>query len=75
MCGIVGLFIKDPQLEPELGSLLSSMLGVMCGFRRVHLHPAYWVRNGVRGIVAPISRAAPASLGVVMLDRGRRSSA
>ncbi|MFA6964432.1 glutamine amidotransferase [Bosea sp. (in: a-proteobacteria)] len=30
MCGIVGLFIKDPQLEPELGSLLSTMLGVMC---------------------------------------------
>jgi glutamate synthase domain-containing protein 1 len=30
MCGIVGLFIKDPKLEPELGSLLSSMLGVMC---------------------------------------------
>jgi hypothetical protein len=54
---------------------LPSVLGVVCGFRRVHLHPAYWVRNGVRGIVAPISRAAPASLGVVMLDRGRRSSA
>jgi glutamate synthase domain-containing protein 1 len=30
MCGIVGLFIKDPKLEPELGSLLSGMLGVMC---------------------------------------------
>ncbi|MFK8253155.1 class II glutamine amidotransferase [Ancylobacter terrae] len=30
MCGIVGLFIKDPKLEPELGSLLSTMLDVMC---------------------------------------------
>ena len=30
MCGIVGLFIKDARLEPELGSLLSSMLEVMC---------------------------------------------
>lgn len=30
MCGIVGLFIKDQKMEPELGSLLSSMLGVMC---------------------------------------------
>jgi glutamate synthase domain-containing protein 1 len=30
MCGIVGLFIKDPKLEPELGALLSTMLGVMC---------------------------------------------
>jgi glutamate synthase domain-containing protein 1 len=29
MCGIVGLFIKEPKLEPELGSLLSTMLGVM----------------------------------------------
>ncbi len=26
MCGIVGLFIKDPVLEPQLGSLLSEML-------------------------------------------------
>ncbi|MCK0198668.1 glutamine amidotransferase family protein [Ancylobacter sp. 6x-1] len=30
MCGIVGLFIKDPKLEPELGGLLSTMLDVMC---------------------------------------------
>ncbi|MBV9636538.1 MAG: glutamine amidotransferase family protein [Methylobacteriaceae bacterium] len=30
MCGIVGLFIKDPRLEPKLGSLMASMLGVMC---------------------------------------------
>lgn len=29
MCGIVGLFIKDPSLEPELGSLLSEMLITM----------------------------------------------
>ncbi len=29
MCGIVGLFLKDPKLEPELGSMLSSMLCVM----------------------------------------------
>ena len=26
MCGIVGLFLKDPQLEPELGLFLSDML-------------------------------------------------
>ncbi|MFZ0558655.1 MAG: glutamine amidotransferase family protein [Methylovirgula sp.] len=30
MCGIVGLFLKNPSLEPKLGSMLSSMLGVMC---------------------------------------------
>ena len=30
MCGIVGLFIKDKSLEPELGHLLSGMLTTMC---------------------------------------------
>lgn len=30
MCGIVGLFLKDPKLEPELGRHLATMLGVMC---------------------------------------------
>src|SRR5947209_19343472 len=29
MCGIVGLFIKDKALEPELGHLLSGMLATM----------------------------------------------
>ena len=29
MCGIVGLFLKDPALEPQLGSMLAAMLGVM----------------------------------------------
>jgi len=29
MCGIVGLFLKQTQLEPELGALLSEMLVVM----------------------------------------------
>ncbi|MEO1195555.1 MAG: glutamine amidotransferase family protein [Pseudomonadota bacterium] len=29
MCGIVGLFLKDPGLEPELGRLLSEMLATM----------------------------------------------
>jgi glutamate synthase domain-containing protein 1 len=29
MCGIVGLFLKDPALEPRLGSMLASMLEVM----------------------------------------------
>lgn len=30
MCGIVGLFLKQPKLEPELGALLSQMLDIMC---------------------------------------------
>lgn len=29
MCGIVGLFLKDPALEPQLGALLAGMLEVM----------------------------------------------
>ena len=29
MCGIVGLFLKDPALEPRLGALLSDMLIAM----------------------------------------------
>ncbi|MCB2074537.1 MAG: glutamine amidotransferase family protein [Novosphingobium sp.] len=29
MCGIVGLFLKDSSLEPELGTLLAGMLEVM----------------------------------------------
>ncbi|MHB8886930.1 MAG: class II glutamine amidotransferase [Methylovirgula sp.] len=29
MCGIVGLFLKDPVLEPELGTYLSAMLVTM----------------------------------------------
>ncbi|AYG61725.1 class II glutamine amidotransferase [Rhizobium jaguaris] len=29
MCGIVGLFLKDKSLEPQLGALLSSMLVTM----------------------------------------------
>ena len=30
MCGIVGLFLKDPKLEPCLGALLAGMLGTLC---------------------------------------------
>jgi glutamate synthase domain-containing protein 1 len=30
MCGIVGLFLKDSRLEPELGALTSAMLGTLC---------------------------------------------
>jgi methylamine---glutamate N-methyltransferase subunit A len=30
MCGIVGLFLKDPALEAHLGGLLAGMLGTLC---------------------------------------------
>ncbi|WP_342148851.1 glutamine amidotransferase family protein [Methylorubrum sp. SB2] len=29
MCGIVGLFLKNPELEPQLGALLAAMLKTM----------------------------------------------
>ena len=29
MCGIVGLFLKDPTLEPMLGDMLTDMLVTM----------------------------------------------
>ncbi|ODS00822.1 glutamine amidotransferase [Methyloceanibacter superfactus] len=31
MCGIAGLFIKDPNLQPQLGDLLSKMTSTLCG--------------------------------------------
>ena len=30
MCGIVGLFLKNPGFEPKLGALTAQMLGTMC---------------------------------------------
>jgi methylamine---glutamate N-methyltransferase subunit A len=30
MCGIVGLYLKDRTVEPELGALLAGMLGTLC---------------------------------------------
>ncbi|MEG6509021.1 glutamine amidotransferase family protein [Methyloligella sp. 2.7D] len=30
MCGIVGLFLKDKALEPELGGMMAGMLSTMC---------------------------------------------
>src|SRR5262249_24705428 len=30
MCGIVGLFLKDAALQPELGTLTGTMLGALC---------------------------------------------
>lgn len=30
MCGIVGLYLKDAKLEPQLGALTASMLATMC---------------------------------------------
>jgi hypothetical protein len=34
MCGIVGLFLKDPHLEPEPGMLVAGMLSTLCHLRK-----------------------------------------
>lgn len=31
MCGIAGLFMKDPNLQPQLGDLLTKMTSTLCG--------------------------------------------
>jgi glutamate synthase domain-containing protein 1 len=41
MCGIVGLFLKDPSLEPRMGEMLTGMLVTMSD----------------RGRTAPVSRS------------------
>ena len=30
MCGIAGLFLKDRQLEPDLGGMLEAMTATLC---------------------------------------------
>ena len=37
MCGIVGLFLKDPKLEPHLGAMLTDMLITMTAVSYTHL--------------------------------------
>ena len=37
MCGIVGLFLKDPKLEPKLGAMLTDMLITMTAVSYTHL--------------------------------------
>ena len=55
MCGIIGLFLKRPGLEPELGALMAAMLGTMrdrgpdsAGFA-VYGHEAPGVKLTLRG--------------------------
>lgn len=56
MCGIVGLFLKDPSLEPRLGEFLAGMLEVMtdrgpdsAGFAVYSAGDARHVKLTVRG--------------------------
>jgi methylamine---glutamate N-methyltransferase subunit A len=70
MCGIVGLFLKNPRLQPELGSHLATMLGVMsdrgpdsAGFAVYGNGQAERVKLTLRAATAAAIREAVASLG------------
>ena len=55
MCGIVGLFLKCPRLEPELGTHLAAMLGTM----RDRGPGSTWTKKGGNfGYGARFARAA-----------------
>ncbi|RXG85921.1 class II glutamine amidotransferase [Bradyrhizobium zhanjiangense] len=81
MCGIVGLFLKQPKLEPELGAMLSDMLVVMndrgpdsAGFAvygdgergRVKLTISGTSEAALREAIAGLARAVGESLSVTL---------
>jgi methylamine---glutamate N-methyltransferase subunit A len=56
MCGIVGLFLKDPALEPRLGAMLSGMLATLsdrgpdsAGFALYNRAPPHAFKITIRG--------------------------
>jgi glutamate synthase domain-containing protein 1 len=70
MCGIVGLFLKNPSLQPDLGLHLAAMLGVMsdrgpdsAGFAIYGSHQADHVKLTLRAASAVAIRQAVADLG------------
>ena len=61
MCGIVGLFLKDPKLEPQLGALLNDMLITMTDRGRWRLHAGDPARRSLTAHRQPAPlRPAPA---------------
>lgn len=75
MCGIVGLFLKNPALEPKLGAMLAGMLGVMCdrgpdsaGFAVYGAgdpdHMKLTLRSEESGLLAGIDTALSDALGI-----------
>ncbi|GGD10603.1 class II glutamine amidotransferase [Aureimonas glaciei] len=73
MCGIVGLFLKGPKLQDELGSLLSGMLEVMsdrgpdsAGFAIYGAGAAGQVKLTLRGTDAEALRSAVDRLGTAL---------
>lgn len=83
MCGIVGLFLKDKALEPELGGLVAGMLATMCdrgpdsaGFAvygdsqpdRVKLTLRGPSPAALQGLVAKLAMTAGTPVAAVMRD-------
>jgi glutamate synthase domain-containing protein 1 len=65
MCGIVGIFLKNRSLEPELGNMLAGMLGTMCdrgpdsaGFAIYGAGDAEHVKLTLRGDAADVDFGA-----------------
>ena len=84
MCGIVGLFLKDPKLEPALGSLMAGMLGVLCdrgpdsaGFAVFGPGAAGMVKLTIRGPggtdFAIVARRLSEALGIAIPAIGRHT--
>lgn len=59
MCGIVGLFLKDPKLEGDLGALLASMLGTLCDRGPDSAGFAVYGREAPAGSIKLTLRLAP----------------
>jgi glutamate synthase domain-containing protein 1 len=58
MCGIVGLFVKHPALEPQLGALTAQMLGTLCDRGPDSAGFAIY-SNGLEGEIKLTLRAPP----------------
>jgi len=76
MCGIIGLFLKRPGLEPELGAHMAAMLGAMrdrgpdsAGFA-VYGREAPGVKLTLRGPAGTDFAALAAALGLDAEARG-----
>lgn len=73
MCGIVGLFLKDAALEPQLGRLLADMLAVMtdrgpdsAGFAVYSDAAPGQAKLSVRGVGGDVATALGMALGVAV---------
>lgn len=56
MCGIVGLFLKDRALEPQLGSMLTDMLVTMSDRGPDSAGIAILVITTTAGLKSPFNR-------------------